>query len=78
MFLYHFNNKGRYHGAVKDWHSNGILGKHFNFMEGKERGSQKMWDLDGKITANFYTVENERHGLIGLKNCISNLTLENK
>ena len=47
-------------------------------MEGKERGSQKMWDLDGKITANFYTVENERHGLIGLKNCISNLTLENK
>ena len=78
MFLYHFNNKGRYHGAVKDWHPNGILGKHFNFMEGKERGSQKMWDLDGKIKANFYTVENERHGLIGLKNCISIQTLEKK
>ncbi|MGK0414478.1 MAG: antitoxin component YwqK of YwqJK toxin-antitoxin module [Polaribacter sp.] len=74
MFEYYFNNKGVYHGSVKDWHFSGILGKHFNFVDGKETGSQKMWDLKGKIRANFYTVNNERHGLIGLKNCVSVLT----
>ena len=78
MFEYHFNNKGVYHGSVKDWHSNGILGKHFNFVDGKETGSQKMWNLKGKIRANFYTVNNERHGLIGLKNCVSVLKTEVK
>ena len=71
MFQYHFNNKGVYNGTVKDWHLNGILGKHFNFVEGKESGSQKTWDLRGKIRANFYTVNGERHGLIGLKKCVS-------
>jgi antitoxin component YwqK of YwqJK toxin-antitoxin module len=78
MFLYHFNNYGLYNGVVKDWHRNGILGKHFNFVDGKETGSQKMWNLKGKIRANFYTVNNERHGLIGLKNCVSVLTTETK
>ncbi len=71
MFEYHFNDKGVYHGSVKDWHFNGILAKHFNFVLGKESGSQKMWDLKGKIRANFFTVNAERHGLIGLKKCVS-------
>ncbi len=30
-----------------------------------------MWDFKGRIKANFYTVANERHGLIGLKKCVS-------
>ena len=76
MFEYHFNNKGVYNGAVKDWFANGALAKHFNFVGGKEAGSQKMWDLKGKIRANFYTVNAERHGLIGLKKCISVLHKE--
>lgn len=71
MFEYQLNNKGVYHGYVKDWHQNGQTAKHFNFIEGKENGSQKMWQLNGKIRANFYTINNERHGLIGLKNCVS-------
>lgn len=71
MFEYHFNSSGLYNGRVKDWYANGILAKSFNFMKGKEAGSQKMWDLEGKIRANFYTVANERHGLIGLKKCVS-------
>jgi antitoxin component YwqK of YwqJK toxin-antitoxin module len=71
MFEYHFNNKGIYDGIVKDWFADGTLAKHFNFVEGKEAGSQKMWDLKGKIRANFYTVNTERHGLIGLKKCVS-------
>mgnify|MGYP000651623758 CR=1 FL=1 len=74
MFEYQINNKGVYHGSVKDWHFNGQLAKHFNFYEGKEKGSQKMWKPNGKIRANFYTVKGERYGLIGLKNCLSVLS----
>ena len=70
-FEYHFNNKGAYNGSIKDWFANGVLAKHFNFIEGKEAGSQKMWNSKGEIRANFYTVKNERHGLIGLKKCVS-------
>lgn len=71
MFEYQFNNNGVYNGFIKDWHANGQLAKHFNFVDGKESGSQKMWKIDGKIRANFFTVKGERHGLIGLKNCVS-------
>lgn len=71
MFEYQFNNQGVYDGYVKDWHFNGQLAKHFNFIDGKEVGSQKMWKSTGKISANFYTVQGDRHGLIGLKNCVS-------
>lgn len=77
MFEYQFNANGVYNGYTKDWHYNGQLAKHFNFIEGKESGSQKMWKLDGKIRANFHTINGERHGLIGLKNCVSVLS-ENK
>jgi antitoxin component YwqK of YwqJK toxin-antitoxin module len=70
-FEYHFNNQGAYEGPVKEWHSNGILAKHFNFVNGKEDGSQRMWKPNGNIRANFFTVNSERHGLIGLKNCVS-------
>lgn len=76
MFEYQLNDKGVYDGSLKDWHYNGQLAKHFNFKDGKEIGSQKMWKLNGKIRANFYTVNGERHGLIGLKNCVSVLTEE--
>ena len=77
MFNYQLNNKGVYHGSVKDWHFNGQIAKHFNFVDGKESGSQKMWNPNGKIRANFYAVNGDRHGLIGLKNCVSILTSEN-
>lgn len=69
MFIYEFDQMGRYHGVVKDWYMNGQLAKHFNFENGKEAGSQKMWEIDGRIKANFFTINGERHGLIGLKNC---------
>jgi antitoxin component YwqK of YwqJK toxin-antitoxin module len=71
MFEYQFNKNGLYDGSVKDWHEKGILGKHFNFVNGIQEGSQKMWDLSGKISANFYAVNRDRHGLIGLKKCVS-------
>jgi antitoxin component YwqK of YwqJK toxin-antitoxin module len=77
MFEYQFNNQGSYNGFTKDWHLNGQLAKHFNFVEGKETGSQKMWKPTGKIRANFFTVNGERHGLIGLKNCESVIATEN-
>lgn len=70
-FEYQFDVQGRYNGFVKNWYINGLLAKHFIFKKGKENGSQKMWDINGKIKANFYTIKGERHGLIGLKNCVS-------
>ena len=30
-----------------------------------------MWKPSGNIRANFFNVNGERHGLIGLKNCVS-------
>ena len=35
-----------------------------------------MWKVNGKIRANFFTIKGERHGLIGLKNCVSVITKE--
>ncbi len=70
-FEYYFNDQGGYEGSVKEWYSNGKLAKHFNFKNGVEAGSQKLWKPNGNIKANFFTVEGERHGLIGLKNCVS-------
>lgn len=70
-FEYYFNNQGGYDGSVKEWYENGKLAKHFNFKNGVEAGSQKMWKPNGNIRANFYTINSERHGLIGLKNCVS-------
>ncbi|MDB2384933.1 hypothetical protein N9V96_00500 [Polaribacter sp.] len=76
-FIYNFNNNGEYEGSVKEWYKSGQLQKDFNFEKGKESGSQKMWQTSGKIRANFYTVNGIRHGLIGLKNCISVTQSEN-
>ncbi len=71
MFKYHFNTKGVYNGRVSEWYKNGMLLKEFHFIEGKEEGSQKMWQPSGKIRANFVTKKGERFGLIGLKKCYS-------
>lgn len=70
-FEYQFNDDGEYDGFVKEWYSNGQMRKYFNFKKGKESGAQKMWQSTGKIKANFYTINGDRHGLIGLKNCVS-------
>lgn len=78
MFEYQLNNKGVYNGFVKDWYANGQLAKHFNFADGKEFGSQKMWQPSGKIKANFFTVNGDRHGLIGLKKCVSVVNTKNE
>ncbi len=76
MFEYHFNMKGAYHGTVKEWYKNKQLLKVFNYVEGKEDGSQKMWKENGKIKANFVVKNGERFGLIGLKKCYSVNTVD--
>ena len=70
-FEYHFNSEGKYNGKVKEWYNNGQIFKEFHFNNGIEDGSQKMWQSDGKIRANFVTKKGERFGLIGLKKCYS-------
>jgi len=70
-FEYHFNTKGEHHGPVNEWYINGQQAKAFHFVNGKEEGTQKMWQKDGKLRANFVTKNGERFGLIGLKKCYS-------
>ncbi|CAL2104245.1 conserved exported protein of unknown function [Tenacibaculum sp. 190130A14a] len=70
-FMYHFNEHGEYDGEVSEWFPNGQLLKMFNYVDGKEDGRQRMWQLDGKIRANYVTKNGERFGLIGLKKCYS-------
>jgi antitoxin component YwqK of YwqJK toxin-antitoxin module len=41
----------------------------FNYKNGKETGSQRLWKPDGSIKANYEVVNGERFGLIGLKKC---------
>ena len=68
-FEYHFNIKGEYHGMVKEWYKTGQLFRDFNYFNGKEVGSQRLWKADGTIKANYQVVHGERFGLIGLKKC---------
>lgn len=68
-FRYRFNAVGAYHGTIEEWYENGQQLKAFNYEHGKESGSQKMWQVDGKLRANFVTKNGERFGLIGLKKC---------
>jgi len=70
-FEYHFDNKGFYNGTVKDWYQNGQLVKEFNYVNGKEKGRQKMWLINGNIQANYTLVNGDRFGLIGLKKCFT-------
>ena len=41
----------------------------FHYIDGKEVGSQKLWQEDGRIKANYEVKNGERFGLIGLKKC---------
>ena len=64
-----FNEKGEFHGVVKEWYKSGQIFRDFNYAEGKELGSQRMWKNDGTLKANYEVVNGERFGLIGLKKC---------
>lgn len=77
-FEYPYNDKGMYHGTMKEWYSNGQLVKEFNYLNGKESGTQRMWQSNGNIRANYTVVNGERFGLIGLKKCYTVKTDENK
>ena len=70
-FEYFFNNKGFYDGSFKQWSKDGQIIKEFNYVNGKENGSQKMWNTNGTIRANYFVKHGEIFGLIGLKKCYS-------
>jgi len=77
-FEYPYSNQGVYHGTIKEWYVNGQLVREFNYVHGKEDGSQKMWLSNGNIRANYTVVNGERFGLIGLKKCYSVKTNDEK
>lgn len=77
-FEYHFNDKGFYNGTVKEWYQNGQIVKEFNFENGIEKGSQKMWLANGNIKANYIALNGDRFGLIGLKKCFTVKTNDEK
>lgn len=69
-FAYDFES-GIHVGELKEWYASGQPYRFFNYIEGQENGSQKMWGLDGTIRANYVVKNDHRYGLIGLKNCKS-------
>lgn len=69
-FEYHFEN-GLHVGELNEWYVTGQPYRSFNYEKGQENGSQKMWELDGTIRANYVVKDGHRYGLIGLKNCKS-------
>lgn len=69
-FEYHFKTD-MHVGELKEWYASGQAYRLLNYTEGKEDGSQKMWEPDGKIRANYVVKDGHRYGLIGLKNCKS-------
>lgn len=68
-FEFYFDTNGAYHGTVKEWFVDGTLYRDFNYVHGKEEGSQKLFKPNGNIRANYVVKNGERYGLIGLKNC---------
>lgn len=74
-FEFYFNESGQHHGAANDWFKDGTPYKLFNYVNGKEEGSQKMFKPNGDIRANYVVVSGERFGLIGLKKCDAVSTL---
>lgn len=77
-FMYHFNDNGMYNGSITEWYADGQLAKQFNFIDGKENGSQKLFKNNGSIKANYVVVNEERYGLIGLKKCYTVTTGKNE
>ena len=41
----------------------------FNYVDGKQRGRQQLWNSDGSVRANFVMIATRRYGLIGEKVC---------
>lgn len=68
-FEYVFNDEGAYVGVLLEWFESGNLYRKFNYVNGKEEGSQKMWKPNGDIRANYVVKSGERFGLIGMKKC---------
>ena len=68
-FLYHFNSNGEYTGTLEEWYNSGNRYRFFNYINGKEVGNQKLWHETGDVKANYDVIDEERYGLIGLKNC---------
>lgn len=68
-FEFYFDDKGAYHGTAKEWFVDGTLYRDFNYVHGKEEGSQKLYKPNGNIRANYVVRNGERYGLIGLKRC---------
>ncbi len=58
-----------YEGEFKEWNIEGNLIHLAHFENGHENGSQKLWDEEGKIRANYVIVNGKRYGLLGTKNC---------
>ena len=45
--------------------------KSFNYVNGYENGSQKLWFNNGEVKSNYVIKNNRRYGLLGTKNCVN-------
>lgn len=76
-FRYYFEN-GFSQGHHQEWYESGQLYRDLNYVDGRERGPQKMFRPDGKLRGNYVVRENGRiYGLVGMKRC-KNIDTENE
>jgi antitoxin component YwqK of YwqJK toxin-antitoxin module len=60
-----------YTGNYREWTREGALIKDFNYVNGQEEGSQRLYNPDGSIRSNYVITNGRRYGLLGTKNCIN-------
>jgi antitoxin component YwqK of YwqJK toxin-antitoxin module len=71
--------KGLSIGNHFEWYESGQVFRDMNFVNGRERGSQKVYRPDGKLRANYVVRENGRkYGVVGVKRCTNLDTEEEK
>lgn len=60
---------GAYHGELRGWHENGRLHQLRHFDSGHETGSQRSWDRNGAVEANYVIRDGRRYGVMGARPC---------
>ena len=71
-FVANFKNDF-YEGYLKEWYQSGQLFRDFNYKDGQEEGRQTAWWENGKVRQNYEIVNQRRYGLLGIKNCKSDV-----
>lgn len=72
QFLFHFRDD-LHEGLAEEYFPSGQPFRKFTYSHGAESGSQRMWNADGSLRANYVVMNGRRYGSIGSRPCISSV-----